>query len=115
MEESNFHRLLADTVKVSAVGIVIAGVASLFWPFDALGVMVGLILGNLDLLATGYRLPLWAKASRGTALWLVNARFVFRLGLLALAFYLLDKWAGAGILWWVLAGLFFRQPPTNGR
>lgn len=106
MDEKDFSRLLGRTVRLTAVGAGMLGVASLIWPDYAFGMLVGILLGGIDLVSLGLRLPLWVKAPRGMVYFLVNARFVFRLGLLAVACYFLERWVGMGVLPWATAGIF---------
>ncbi len=109
MGEQEFRCLLGRTARLTAGGVGILGVASLFWPIGALGLLAGLVLGSIDLLSLGLRLPLWAKASRGTAMFLVNTRFLCRLGLLAVVTYSLERWVGMGIVPWATVGIFLPQ------
>lgn len=69
------------------------------------GLAAGIIPGVIDLVGLGLRLPLWARLSQGGATLSMNLRFLSRLALLGVYFYVLHKYTRLDLRW-AIVGLF---------
>ncbi len=71
----------------------------------ASGLAAGMVLGIVDLVGLGLRLPLWAKLNQRAATMSMNLRFLSRLALVGVYFYALRRFTQVNVFW-TLAGLF---------
>ncbi|MCY0880974.1 MAG: hypothetical protein OWS74_03180 [Firmicutes bacterium] len=87
-----------------AAGLAIGGL--LIKQHFAWSMLLGLVLGVIDLIGLGMRLPLWVKLGPGPAMVSINVRMLSRLAVLAVVLYVIR------LIWAVklgafLIGLFF--------
>lgn len=69
------------------------------------GISAGIVPGVIDLVGLGLRMPLWARLNQRAAATSINLRFLSRLVVLAVYFYLLHRYTRVS-LDWAVAGIF---------
>jgi len=82
---------LASAAMAAGAALILAIVGEIIGSRVAWSVAAGIVLGIVDLVGLGMRLPMWAKLGHRAATLSMNLRLLSRLILLGVSFYALKR------------------------